>query len=130
MSDNIQIPPNVSLEVIKGDDMGKSFTINEKTMTIGRSNICDIQLHDGYISNKHCQIVFRGGHFTIIDLGSLNKTKVNGSKYVQKNLLNEDIIRIGKTELQFLWSEIDESTINQDEDILVPETDSAMESDE
>ena len=126
MSDPIIVPKNVFLEIIKGDDAGKSFSVCEKTMTIGRSAVCDIQLNDQYISNKHCQIVFRNDHFTVIDLGSLNKTRVNDKKYVQKNLFNEDIIRIGKTELQFQWPDFDESTVNTEEDILVPESDSAL----
>jgi pSer/pThr/pTyr-binding forkhead associated (FHA) protein len=104
MSDeNINIPENVTLEITKGDDIGTVFTIDKKSVTIGRQDECDLQLSDKHISNKHCQIVFRGGHFSLIDLGSLNKTKVNEKVIVQKNLTSNDIIGIGKTEIKFNW---------------------------
>ena len=122
-SDRLQIPPNVHLDVIKGIDEDKIFTINNKTMTIGRENVCDIKLTDEYVSKKHCQIVYRNDHFTAIDLGSLNKTKVNDRIYVQKNLKNNDTITLGKTQLQFRWEEQDIKTIDESEDILGDETD-------
>jgi pSer/pThr/pTyr-binding forkhead associated (FHA) protein len=127
---DIVIPKNVTLEVVKGEDKGQVYTIINKTMTIGRAPVCDIKLTDKYISNKHCQIVFRGGHFTVIDLGSLNKTKVNGTMYVQKNLINGDIVRVGKTELKFNWEAMDESSISDADDIIIPDDDSALKSEE
>jgi pSer/pThr/pTyr-binding forkhead associated (FHA) protein len=123
-------PQNVSLEVVIGENKGQTFPITNKTVTIGRAPVCDFKLPDKYVSNKHCQIVFRGGHFTVIDLGSLNKTKVNGAMYVQKNLRNGDIIRVGKTELKFIWEAMDESSISEMEDIPILEDDSALEAEE
>lgn len=122
----VSLPENVTLEVLNGEQKGEIFTINNKTITIGRADVCDFKLKEGYISNKHCQIVFRNDHFTIIDLGSLNKTKVNGNVYVQKNLHDQDIIRLGKTELRFNWKGIDESKIDASEDI--PGEEAASES--
>jgi pSer/pThr/pTyr-binding forkhead associated (FHA) protein len=137
MPDELQIPQNVALEVFVGSELGKNYPIAIKTVTIGRAQGCDIRLADNYVSNKHCQVVFRGGHFTVIDLGSLNKTKVNGTKYVQKNLLDGDILRVGKTELKFKWSEADQAAYNAqvkvspvEADILVPENDAGVKAGE
>lgn len=96
------IPENVKLEVIEGADKGKIFDITNKTITIGRDEVCDLNLTDEHVSLKHCQVVFRNDHFTVIDLGSLNKTLVNSNVYVQKNLSNGDIISLGKTKLLFI----------------------------
>jgi pSer/pThr/pTyr-binding forkhead associated (FHA) protein len=126
----IALPQNVSLEVVKGENQGQSFSIASKTVTIGRAPVCDIKLSDKYISNKHCQVVFRGGHFTVIDLGSLNKTKVNGTMYVQKNLRNGDIIRVGKTDIKFIWEAMDDSMLNEAEDIPILDDDSALMAEE
>ena len=126
----VVVPQNVSLEVVKGENKGETFSITNKTITIGRAAVCDIKLADKYVSNKHCQIVFRGGHFTVIDLGSLNKTKVKGTMYVQKNLRNGDIIRVGKTELKFNWENMDESIFSEAEDIPILDDDSALKSEE
>jgi len=117
-NEKIQIPENVSIKVIDGVDTGNDFAITNKTMTIGRQDVCNIQLMDRYVSNKHCQIVFRKDHFTAIDLGSLNKTKVNDRVYVQKNLKNNDILTLGKTKLKFCWEEQDLTSIDESDDIL------------
>ena len=107
MEDDIIIPKDVYLEVISGVDKGMKFLVENKTITIGRNEACDMKLSDEYISNKHCQIVFRDDHFTIIDLQSLNKTKVNGNVFQQRNLNSEDIITLGHTEIQFTWENPD-----------------------
>jgi pSer/pThr/pTyr-binding forkhead associated (FHA) protein len=39
----------------------------------------------------------------VMDLGSLNKTRVKGKEYIQKNLKHGYIITVGKTELRFVW---------------------------
>jgi len=122
----IIVPQNVTLEVIKGDDQGQKYNINNKTMSIGRAQNCDIRLTDKYTSNKHCQVVFRNGHFTVIDLGSSNKTRVNNTVYVQKNLRNNDIIRVGKTEMRFNWDDLDEKSLDAIEDILGQDNDDAL----
>ncbi len=118
MTAEIKIPDNVSLKVIKGADEGKEFKIENKTIALGRSSSCDFVLTDKFTSNKHCQIVFRNDHFTVIDLGSLNKTKVNDKVYVQKNLRNNDVISIGKSQISFCWDDMDDTVLEQLEDIL------------
>ncbi len=131
MTEKVIVPSDVTLEVIEGVDEGTVFTIDNKTITIGREGTCNLKLADEHVSKKHAQVVFRGGHFTAIDLGSLNKTMVNDNVYVQKNLANGDIITIGKTKIKFVWegqteveedtqeepSDIDESEIPVDEDL-------------
>ena len=124
MSDQQNIPSNVLLEVIDGSENGLLYTIVNKTITIGRHKNCDVCLKDEFVSNKHCQIVFRGGHFTIIDLGSMNKTKVSEKAYIQKNLKNKDIITLGKTKIVFHWNDQDITLINPLEDIFLDEVNS------
>ena len=103
MGSEVDVPPDVSLKVIEGVDKDLEFSINNKTITIGRDAGCDMPLKDEHASNKHCQVVFRSGHFTVIDLGSLNSTKVNDRIYVQKNLSNGDVITVGKNRILFTW---------------------------
>ena len=97
------LPPDVYLEILNGDREGDIFPISRKTVTIGRDPQCDLHLADPYVSRKHCQIVFRGDHFTMMDLGSLNKTRVKEKEYIQKNLKDGYLIIAGKTELRFRW---------------------------
>ncbi|MFH0975467.1 MAG: FHA domain-containing protein [Spirochaetota bacterium] len=107
MEEYIDVPKGVSLEVIEGVDTGTRFAIDNKTITIGRADASDLKLTDEYVSNKHCQIVFREDHFTVIDLQSLNKTKINDNVFQQRNLDNGDILSLGKTKIKFLWEKQD-----------------------
>jgi pSer/pThr/pTyr-binding forkhead associated (FHA) protein len=105
---DLPFPPDVFLEVIDGEREGLLFPITDKTVTIGRAPECDLVLQDPYVSRKHCQIVFRGDHFTVLDLGSLNKTKVKNNPYIQKNLKHDYILSLGKTRIRFVWEKANE----------------------
>ncbi|MBN2401193.1 MAG: FHA domain-containing protein [Spirochaetes bacterium] len=107
MDEYADIPKGVSLEVIEGADTSATFNIANKTITIGRADASDLKLSDEYVSNKHCQIVFRDDHFTVIDLQSLNKTKVNDNVFQQRNLDDGDILSLGKTKIKFRWVKLD-----------------------
>jgi len=112
-------PPEVFLEVLDTEREGLLFPITEKTVTIGREPSCDLVLQDPYVSRKHCQIVFRGDHFTVLDLGSLNKTKVKNNTYIQKNLKHDNIITLGKTRLRFVWENANEWVREQEQAGLI-----------
>ena len=113
-------PPDVFLEVLDGDREGLLFPITEKTVTIGREPGCDLVLQDPYVSRKHCQVVFRGDHFTVLDLGSLNKTKVRNNPYIQRNLKHDYILTLGKTRLRFVWENATEWVQEQVQAGLIP----------
>ncbi len=103
MEPEVDLPSDAYLEVTKKEGEAFRFPITKKTVTIGRDPACDLHLDDPYVSRKHCQIVFRGEHFTVIDLQSLNKTVVKGKQYIQKNLMPGNVIDLGSTKLRFEW---------------------------
>jgi pSer/pThr/pTyr-binding forkhead associated (FHA) protein len=103
MEPDIDLPSDVYLEVTSRDGEVSRFALTKKTVTIGRDPGCDLHLVDPYVSRKHCQIVFRGDHFTVMDLGSLNKTVVKDRQYIQKNLVPGTVLSLGQTRLRFLW---------------------------
>jgi pSer/pThr/pTyr-binding forkhead associated (FHA) protein len=98
-----ELPPDASLEITRKEGQVSRFPITKKTVTIGRDPECDLRLDDPFVSRKHCQIVFRGDHFTVIDLGSLNKTVVKGKQYIQRNLEPGTELMLGETRLRFEW---------------------------
>jgi pSer/pThr/pTyr-binding forkhead associated (FHA) protein len=97
------LPLDACLEVTKKNGEVATFHIEKKTVTVGRDPGCDLSIDDPYISRKHCQVVFRGDHFTVMDLGSLNKTIVKGKRFIQKNLMPGNVLYLGETRLRFLW---------------------------
>lgn len=78
----------------------KVFELYDNT-TIGRSSDCSIVLNDLLISDKHCQIMRVGDIWRIRDLGSTNKTYLNGLQVVsQTDIADGDIISLGRVELR------------------------------
>ena len=112
---DLPFPPDVFLEVLDGAREGLLFPITDKTVTIGREPGCDLVLQDPYVSRKHCQIVFRRDHFTVLDLGSLNKTKIKNNPYIQRNLKHDYILSLGKTRLRFVWEKANEWVREQEQ---------------
>lgn len=51
---------------------------NADPVVIGRSNECDVVLADPNASREHAEVRIFAGRATILDLGSLNGTKLNG----------------------------------------------------
>jgi pSer/pThr/pTyr-binding forkhead associated (FHA) protein len=103
MEPEVDLPLDAYLEVVKKEGGALHLPIAKKTVTIGRDPACDLHLDDPYVSRKHCQIVFRGEHLTVIDLQSLNRTVVKGKQYIQKNLMPGSVIDLGATKLVFEW---------------------------
>lgn len=68
---------------------------------IGRSSSADIMIkYDKSISGKHCLIKEENGRFFIQDMGSANKTKLNGEVILSETELSSgDVITLGRVEM-------------------------------
>jgi pSer/pThr/pTyr-binding forkhead associated (FHA) protein len=66
------------LYVLDGPDRGRSFDLEEDTITIGRAPDNHIQLKDSYVSRQHLKVLIRGEHYFIKDLKTKNGTSVDG----------------------------------------------------
>lgn len=71
-------------------------------MVIGRSEYCDLQLDDHWISRQHAKIQRTSSGFEIRDLGSTNGLLVNDQPVSSVVLQSGDRIRIGKRIFRFL----------------------------
>lgn len=69
------------LQVIKGRELNKRFTIPPGEVSIGRSRDCDIQVNDerGTVSRRHAIIINHGSELRLLDTKSRNGTEVNGN---------------------------------------------------
>jgi hypothetical protein len=75
---------------------GDPIPLTKDAVTIGRRPECDIRLEAVNISGKHAEMRFYKGQWVIIDLGSTNGTKVNGTKVKKKKLSPGDEIAIAR----------------------------------
>lgn len=88
--------------VVKFDNKVIERVVSEKKrMTIGRTGDNDIVLDNRGVSRKHAQIEFNGEAAVIIDNESLNGTFVNNRKITEEILKDQDVITIGKYNLEY-----------------------------
>ena len=84
-----------------GGHRGHDFRLVTGRNVIGTAADCDIVLTDPYLSSKHAAIRHENGRFTLIDLDSTNGTYLNDRRISKEELIDNDKIRLGRTELKF-----------------------------
>ncbi|MEX2289386.1 MAG: FHA domain-containing protein [Mycobacteriales bacterium] len=78
------------------EDSGETFALAAEVTTVGRGPGVDIALDDLSVSRLHAEIVRRGGHFYVSDLGlSVNGTRINGRPVGRRVLLDGDVLAFG-----------------------------------
>jgi len=90
-----------SLFVIRGNDQGTRFELEEPVLRIGRDSSNDIQIHDTEVSRRHAEIRQTNGDFAVSDLDSSNGTFVNGQRVSRHQLGSGDQIQVGGTLMLF-----------------------------
>jgi diguanylate cyclase (GGDEF)-like protein len=90
------------LVVIYGHDLGRKHSLDNPSLTLGRSNKCDIQIDQESVSRAHSRIINAGRSVRIRDLGSTNGTYVNDELVEERTLVDGDFIKIGRTIFKFL----------------------------
>ncbi len=84
-----------------GELQGRDFRLVDGKNTIGTAADCDVVLTDPYLSSKQAVIRYENGTFTLVDLDSTNGTFLNDTRVSKEDLIDNDTIRVGRTELKF-----------------------------
>ncbi len=92
------------LKMLRGELLGKMFSLDSEVMVVGRDGACDIALRkDGKVSKRHAQIVRTVDRHEIEDLHSTNGTKVNDRDLTRPHrLVDGDVVEVGETQFVFL----------------------------
>ncbi len=78
------------------EESGETFPLRDDVTTVGRGSGVDISLPDATVSRLHAEIVRRGEHVYVSDLGlSVNGTRVNGRPVGRRILLDGDVLSFG-----------------------------------
>jgi serine phosphatase RsbU (regulator of sigma subunit) len=88
---------------LTGDYRGKRihYLVEHGTTKIGRSESCDVVLPSQTVSRNHAEVRLDGDHLTVIDLGSLNGTRVNGADVeTTRPVRPSDVIEFGSVTLR------------------------------
>lgn len=83
------------------EDTGSLVQLEREVTTVGRGAGVDIALPDPTVSRLHAEIVVRGPHVYVADLGlSTNGTRVNGRPVGRRVLSDGDVISLGMARLR------------------------------
>jgi pSer/pThr/pTyr-binding forkhead associated (FHA) protein len=86
----------LALEFIEPTERKGERVDVDVAVTIGRSQDCDLQLNDNYLSTRHARVANDSGDLTIEDLGSTNGTYVNQEILSGRVRLERgDIVQVG-----------------------------------
>lgn len=80
-------PPLLQMSVVSGPDAGLAQSFRQARITLGRDPRNDFVLSDGFVSNRHGELVFRNGQLTYRDLKSRHGSLVmvdNVSTHLQE----------------------------------------------
>lgn len=89
------------LVCMNGNQKGLDFRIFGGVNTIGAAADCDIVVTDEYLSSKHALIRYEDGKYEFKDNDSTNGSFLNEKKTTKDELIDNDTIRLGRTELRF-----------------------------
>jgi hypothetical protein len=93
---------NATLTMVSGNSSGRVYRLPASDTKIGRDSTNFIVLDDGKASREHAKLLYNGGAWALLDLGSANGTYLNNRRVSGQEQINDsDTIRIGDTSFQF-----------------------------
>ncbi|MBA3393003.1 MAG: FHA domain-containing protein [Deltaproteobacteria bacterium] len=86
---------------LNGAHAYQTFKLRSGGTKIGTAPPSDIVVNDGFMSTDHCMIQCSPAGFVLVDGGSTNGCYVNDRKVAKAELVDNDMITLGKTSFKF-----------------------------
>jgi hypothetical protein len=87
--------------IVKGPNgVEKAYPMRAISVTIGRSDQCDIAVKDSSMSGRHAEISKMNGEIRVKDMGSANGIWLNGERVEDVELFDGDVLRLGQTSIR------------------------------
>lgn len=83
--------------MIRGNDQGARFELEDTAVRLGRDASNPVRLHDTEVSRQHAEIRLADDVRSLCDLGSSNGTFVNGNRVRRHPLASGDQVQVGST---------------------------------
>jgi len=91
----------VDTPYLRLEDTGEVFEMRGDITTVGRGDGVDVRLDEPSVSRLHAELVRRGPHVYVTDLGlSSNGTRVNGRPIGRRVLSDGDVLSFGAARLR------------------------------
>ena len=85
------------------------YPLFKETMTIGRADIADIHIENGFLSRLHARIVSTANGATICDIESKNGIRVNAKLVTEQALNHGDVVDLGRLRFRFIDTTSDDA---------------------
>jgi pSer/pThr/pTyr-binding forkhead associated (FHA) protein len=91
------------LVMLAGPTPGTEFPLDRERITIGRAEDATVSVNHNSVSRLHCEVHSLGdGRFEIVDKGSSNGVRINGSDLRRGIVEPGDVIELGDVRLKFV----------------------------
>lgn len=100
-----EVPPSLVVLIGPPGYVGRQFPLIDNEMIIGRSVESQIFIDDKSVSRSHAKLNIVGSEVVVLDLGSSNKTIINGqplAAMTSYKLKNNDQVKTGNVIFKFL----------------------------
>lgn len=97
-----QEAPVSKLLVLLDPERPIKYPLFKETMTIGRADVADIQIDNGFLSRLHARIVTTADGVSIEDVESKNGIRVNTKLVTRQALRHGDVIDVGRLRFRFI----------------------------
>lgn len=84
-----------------GDEVLEKFVFDKDIVSIGRARDNDIVIENLSVSRNHARIRRQGGKFVLTDLHSANGTFVNAVRVTKTEIVDGDVLSVGKHRILF-----------------------------
>jgi len=86
---------------LNGVNAYQTWRLKPGLTKIGTAPPADLVVNDGFMSTEHCSITCSPAGFTLHDGGSTNGCYVNDRKVQKQDLVDNDVVMLGKTNFKF-----------------------------
>ncbi|MCX7624753.1 MAG: FHA domain-containing protein [Candidatus Sumerlaeaceae bacterium] len=94
-----------------GDSVVERHLVEKDIISIGRAKDNDIVIENLSVSRNHARIRRQGNTYVLTDLNSANGTFVNNVRITKTEILDGDVITIGKHHIVFVNKDLSESDV-------------------
>ena len=94
-------PAPVRREVAVLSWNGQTMRVDKRSVVLGRSKECDIQVQDANVSRRHAELRQEGSAYWIVDLDSTNGVEVDGRRVKRAKLEPGSMFTVGSTTVTF-----------------------------
>lgn len=86
----------------KTDGSSVDFPLGDRPLVVGRDEDADIRVDEPLVSRAHARIEPRESGYAVLDLGSTNRTRVNGDVVAERDLAHGDELRFARARCRYL----------------------------